>query len=313
MFDLDVSRHVREDDRFWYCYEDAALETVRIARRMGVPTFYELPIPYFASAHRIYQSEVAEEPELERFFPQLSESEEKRSRKFEEIRCSDTIVCASSFTKRSVEDHFPGKNTVVVRYGFEAAELFASSDRNRDRLRILFAGRLDPRKGLHRLFAALSRLPAGSWSLDLAGRWIPGFEEFLRRRYPSIAFRPLGQLSKAKLREAMLQSDLLVLPSLFEGFGLVLSEAMANGVPVIGTTNTALPDLLGRTEGTGIVRAGSTEELTVELSSLIRDRGLREHYREECLAVARRRSWLEYGAELAHAVAGLPVSAGCGR
>jgi glycosyltransferase involved in cell wall biosynthesis len=297
--DRTVSRKVRADDAFWYCYEDGALDVFRAAKQLNVPTFYELPAPFFASSLPIYHNELAEYPALEPFFPQLKESEEKAERKWEELRLADTVVCASTFTASSLEGAFPETERVIVGYGTESPADFVITDVAPRRLRIVFVGLLGPRKGLHRLFEALKGLPADSWELSLLGSWVPGFDRFLADRFPSVRYHYHGQQPRAFVRSVFLKSDVLVLPSLSEGYGLVLSEAMAHGVAAIGSTHTAIPDLLGRRSGVGIVPAGSTEAIQLQLEAFIRDRGLLLAHRKECLESARRRTWDVYGDELA--------------
>jgi len=100
----------------------------------------------------------------------------------------------------------------------------------------------------------------------------------------------------------MKASDVLVLPSLFEGFGLVITEAMSQGTPVITTERTAGPDLIEHGKNGWLVKAGSTESLMEAIHSVLTDRRLVSLVGREALETAKRRPWEMYSQELAAAV-----------
>jgi len=99
---------------------------------------------------------------------------------------------------------------------------------------VIFAGQLTQRKGISYLFRAIEKIKGPDLELVLAGREAGSPEAFEFYRH---VYRHLGDLSQAELAEAFRSSDVLVLPSLIEGMGLVVLQAMACGVPVIVTAN----------------------------------------------------------------------------
>jgi glycosyltransferase involved in cell wall biosynthesis len=117
-------------------------------------------------------------------------------------------------------------------------------------LRIVFAGNLIPRKGLHTLIAALEKMPAGSWRLSVAGDAVfnPGYAAGIRAMVEhsglggNIDF--LGRVSDGELARLLLDSHVLVVPSSYEGFGIIYAEAMGFGLPAIGCRSGAVPELI---------------------------------------------------------------------
>ncbi len=157
---------------------------------------------------------------------------------------ADLVVVASSFTKQTLVENGVAEGKVrVLPYGVGEEWLAAGRGRfaapapgNRP-FRFLYAGYLTKRKGLTTLLEAWEEMGLADAELHLIG----GGE--LDRACPSNVVL-LGQTPREKLLREMSETDAFVFPSLFEGFGLVILEAMATGLPVITTPHTAGPDLI---------------------------------------------------------------------
>ena len=120
-----------------------------------------------------------------------------------------------------------------------------------DRIRLLFVGRVeDERKGFDLLEAAFARLPPGTVELTAVGRIGEAKRHALEDRFgPSI--RVLGLVSEAALEQEYASTDVFVMPSRYEGFGMPYIEAMRYAKPVIGTTVGGIPDVVP--DGTGLL------------------------------------------------------------
>jgi hypothetical protein len=159
----------------------------------------------------------------------------------EEWRYADFVACASSFTERSL--HYAGchpANITVVPYGIDIGEVpFERRAVDRRRCRFLFVGQGVQRKGLHHLLKAwsLAKLPNTDLTLILS-RADPGIVKLAGDNVTILA-----KQTRPNLLQHYNASDVFVLPSLVEGFGLVYLEALAAGCYCIGTENTGLPDL----------------------------------------------------------------------
>lgn len=105
-----------------------------------------------------------------------------------------------------------------------------------------------------------------------------------------------GRLEDEDLVALLNRAEALILPSFCEGFGLPGVEAAACGTPVIATTESPLPELLG--EGVISVKPGDCAGWLRALERVLTDRALRVHMREECLAATSRLSWRNSAAQL---------------
>lgn len=162
-------------------------------------------------------------------------------------------------------------------------------------LRLLFVGNLIPRKGLHTLLQALARLP-DTFQLDVVGspEMDRSYSQRIRRLVKSLGLegrvRFHGQTDGDALRERFLNAHLLVVPSSFEGFGIVYLEGMGFGLPAIGTVAEVIED--GKTGY--LVPPENPTALAERLTRLATDRALLERLSLNALErYARQPTWAE--------------------
>lgn len=280
-----------------YLYEDGAAESFAAARRRGVKTIYDLPIGYWRAARRWLTEEAERRPEWAATLHGNRDSEEKLARKDRELALADEVVVASSFTRATLAEapEFGGRVTVVP-YG---APVVGTGERRRrgagEALRVLFVGSLGQRKGTADLLEAVAKLGSGV-ALTLIGTKPQGkcvpLEEGLRRH------RWIPSCPHAEVLAEMRAHDVLVFPSLFEGFGLVILEAMSQGMPVITTAHTAGPDVI--TEGVDgfVVPIRAAEVIAEKLEWLRAEPGRAEAMGEAARVTAGRWGWERYRAGL---------------
>lgn len=287
-----------------YCYEDGALEAFQAAKRLGAVCLYDLPIGYWRAAHRILSEEAGRRPEWAATMPGLGDPPEKLERKDSELRLADRIFVASSFTKKTLgECPFPLAGVCVVPYGADGLVLEKNHARQptKAKLRVLFVGSLSQRKGIADLFEAVSML-GPSIELTLVGRRTggpcPALEKELSRH------RWIPSLPRKKILAEMRAHDVLVFPSLFEGFGLVVTEALLQGVPVITTVHTCGPDVLTDGEDGFIVPIRDPETIAGKLELLHRDRSRLSAMSEAACKKADQLKWADYRRRIVEMVAG---------
>jgi glycosyltransferase involved in cell wall biosynthesis len=155
------------------------------------------------------------------------------------------ILVASSFTKASLVEHGVAPAQIsVVPYGVDLTRFRPATSRpavHNSKLKLLFVGRINQRKGMKYLLQALELLHHNDVQLTVCGRVVDNLELF--KPFASrITIRP--SVSADELVEAYQNADLFVFPSVAEGFGQVLLEAMACGLPILSTHRTAAPDLV---------------------------------------------------------------------
>lgn len=155
------------------------------------------------------------------------------------------------------------------------AELVIASRRSADPLRIAFIGRLGEAKGADVLLAALTQLPAGSWTASMAG---DGDVDRFRRQARDLGLHDVrfpGWLDAAETNELLNSSHVHVLPSLVEGLPMSVVEAMALGVTNIVTPVGAVPEVIRDGDNGLMVPIGDIDALAAALQTLLSDDDLR--------------------------------------
>ena len=114
--------------------------------------------------------------------------------------------------------------------------------------------------------------------------------------------RWVDSLPHDKILAEMRQHDVFVFPSLFEGFGLVITEALSQGLPVITTPHTCGPDILTEGQDGFIVPIRDSQAIAEKLELLHRDRDCLAAMSIAAVATARRVTWEGYRERLVEAV-----------
>lgn len=157
---------------------------------------------------------------------------------------------------------------------------------------LLYLGTLQPRKNLERLLAAYAQLPPGAPPLVLAGGRGWYFERIARAVVAhGLQERVLfpGYIADADLPAVLSHAVAFVYPSLYEGFGMPLLEAMACGTPVIASRSSSLPEVVG--DAGLLVDPLSVEALREAMERILGDAALREALSARGLERARTFSW----------------------
>jgi glycosyltransferase involved in cell wall biosynthesis len=183
---------------------------------------------------------------------------------------ADHVVCASSFTKRSlVEAGADASRITIIPYGVgsENASARPPARPDFDRFHVLFVGSGLQRKGLHHLILAWrrARLPSGSRLTVVTRVADPALRGLLTDTVGVSAIAGVGQ---NELDELYNTATLFAMPSLVEGFGQVYIEALSHGLPVLGTSNSCLPDIGNEDDGIFIAVAGDVDAITNQLEEL---------------------------------------------
>jgi starch synthase len=297
--DLDrkVADRLRDltDCSLVYAYEDGALETFRVAKTRNISRVYDLPIGYWKVAQQIYAEEREREPAWAVTLTGARDSEEKLARKDEELRLANRVVVASSFTKETLRTADLAADVQVIPYGAPPS-ISANIETHSGPLRVLFVGSLGQRKGLSYLLQAVELL-GPKVELTLLGKKVaegcPPLEEGIRKH------RWIPSLPHPDLLRIMRQHDVLVLPSLFEGFGLVILEAMAQRLPVITTAHTAGPDVISEGVDGFVVPIRSAEAIAAKLDQLASSPNLLQEMKQAAQDKAKSQRWETYRDSLA--------------
>jgi glycosyltransferase involved in cell wall biosynthesis len=150
---------------------------------------------------------------------------------------------------------------------------------------LLCVATLTPRKGYELLLSALAAVPCRTWHLTCAGSLdrdadtVSRVRALLRQHGLEDRVSLVGDLDTAALAQQYDGADLFVLPTLYEGFGMAVAEALARGLPVVSTDTGAIRELVGEQAGI-VVPPGDLPALTDALSRAIADAGLRARLAE---------------------------------
>ena len=151
------------------------------------------------------------------------------------------IIVPSSWAAKSFSHFSEYKSGIFMLFGllqfWFAQNIFG--DIGKKPLKILYAGALSYRKGIPFLIKALNKIPNNLFDMTFLGSGI--YENRLKKKFPNSKF--INSCPHEDVLKIMRKNDVFVFPSLSDGFGLVISEAMSQGMAVIATKNTALKDI----------------------------------------------------------------------
>ncbi len=292
--DWHMSRAIHQQTRAVYAYEDGALASFSRAREMGITRLYDLPIGYWRSAEKLLMEEVQQVPEWASTISMstVADHAERMERKDAEISLASAIVVASQFTARTLET-FPGEipPVRVIPYGGPPVAPERTDFTNRI-LRVLYVGSLTQRKGLSYLFDAVSEFDQHV-ELTVVGRKVaPNKAVDLALAKRNVTWVPT--VDHSSLLNLMRSHDLLAFPSLFEGFGLVLPEALSQGLPVLATSHTGAPDIITDGLEGWVVPVRSADAIRARIELLLEHPALRRDMSHAATITARSLSWAAY-------------------
>jgi D-inositol-3-phosphate glycosyltransferase len=272
-----------------------ALQTLRVAGLLGIPTVLERP-----NAHTRYAYEAVQR-ECDRLGLSLPSDHEHAwnpavlEREEAEYRAADRLLCPSEFVVKTFRDEgFPSQKLPRHIYGFDKDVFHPAPGRRggRSGLRMLFVGVCAVRKGVHFALEAWLRSPARhDGEFLIAGEFLPAYEERLSDMLADPSVKVLGH--RNDVPELMRESDVVVLPSIEEGFGLVCVEAMGSGaVPLV---SDACTDVCRHEENALVHHVGDVDALTDHITRLHEDRAELERLRAGALRTAPEVTWTAAG------------------
>jgi glycosyltransferase involved in cell wall biosynthesis len=215
------------------------------------------------------------------------------------LRSAQHILCNSTATARDAIDllGIPAAKLTPIPLAYNA-EFFRFLDLP-TRNYFLYVGRHHPYKNVQRLIVAFATLPEHCrWSqLWIAGpidrRYTPQLMEQSRELGVADRVKFIGYIEDSQLAELLNQAIALVFPSLWEGFGIPILEAMACGTPVITSNLSALPEVAG--DAALFVDPYHTQDITAAMTAVLMDATARSQLRRASLARAGEFSWHKTG------------------
>jgi glycosyltransferase involved in cell wall biosynthesis len=275
-----------------------ARETLKAARRLEVPCVLERPNAHTRFAFEAVRDEcnrlgVALPPDHEHAFNSATLEKEE-----EEYELADRVLCPSEFVVKTFLDKgFPPEKLVRHVYGFDEKIFFPdlSDSRSERPFTMIFVGVAAVRKGLHFALEAWLNSPASKNGIfQIAGEILPEYGQKIDSMLAHPSVHALGH--RNDVASLMRASDILVLPSIEEGFGLTCVEAMGSGcVPLV---SDACTDVCRHNENALVHSVADVETLSTQISDLYNDRELLARLRDCALTSATELTWARAGVRL---------------
>jgi len=272
-----------------------ALQSLQTAARLGIPTVLERP-----NAHTGFAMEVVQQ-ECDRLGLTLPPNHEhafnavKLHKEEQEYKLATRLLCPSEFVvKTFIDKGFAKQQLARHIYGYDEKTYYPGNELRKPKsgLTMLFVGVCAVRKGVHFALEAWLKSPASKdGTFLIAGEFLPAYREKLAGLLSHPSVKVLGH--RTDVPELMRKSDILVLPSIEEGFGLVITEAMGSGcVPLASEACTEVCSHMK----TGLMhRVGDVEALTQHITMLHEDRALLEKLRAASLEATPNLTWTAAG------------------
>ncbi len=220
------------------------------------------------------------------------------------VREARFVITTSEFTRQDILRLFPVREDKVIVVHLGVSREFRplpKTERAKFRTRVgldrpylLFVGNPKPHKGIPTLLRAFAEVSTSFRDLDLlfvGGSPKQHDDVRLMMQAAGIESRVkvLGNVSGEDLVRSYNCAEILVLPSMYEGFGLPALEAMACGIPVVVSNAGSLPEIVG--DAAAVSQTGNPESLADSIDSILRDHGLRSSLIEKGKQQAQKYSW----------------------
>jgi len=160
---------------------------------------------------------------------------------------------------------------------------------------IIFVGTLRPVKGVKYLIQAMNIIRQEDAKVRLLlvgdGEEKQSLERLVKELGLEEAVKFVGEVPNEKVPQYMVASDILVLPSLSEGFPNVLLEAMASGLPIVATNVDGVPEIISHDENGLLVEPGDSHQLAEAILSLLQNDDMRRTFSQNNIKKAKSYSW----------------------
>ncbi|MEO1428985.1 MAG: glycosyltransferase family 4 protein [Cyanobacteria bacterium J06632_19] len=296
-FDKWVASQALDEVKAVYGYESGSLRTFEAARKQGIARIYDVPSPEHDFVENLLHKEEGHFPELitpyRKYVKSLQERRTRHRRR--EWELADVVIANSEFTKASYANAGLDVTKVrVIPYGAPPVceNGVTGGTKEHEPVNFLWAGTFSVRKGAHYLLQAWKDLkPGDKAKLSVFGAM--GLAPSSLQNLPdSIKFS--GTVPRSQLYNHYYQADVLVFPTLCDGFGMVVTEAFAQGLPVITTDKAGAADLVRHGVNGLIIPAGDIDALTEAMNWCMKNRQKLRAMRQAALETAASWQWSDY-------------------
>jgi len=297
-FDGKVARSITSDFNFFIGLSSYSLESLKVCSQYGI-----VKIVDHGSLHPCEEIEL-----LKRecdfigidYFSLNAHDERLVQRQINEFELSDQVMVLSKASKNSLVKFGVPSNKIFINGCGVDLKQFNFNPQHKNKFKIIFCGAIDIHKGVHHLVKAFTELKLPNSELLLIGRSSNKiFNDYLNKlNLNNVKFH--GAVRQRELPNLYSQGSVFVLPSIYDGFGMVVPQAMACGLPVVVSSNVGAADIIEHGKNGFIFKKGDVESLKSMLLQLYEDHHLLEAISAESVKISLASlSWNRYGRRLA--------------
>lgn len=301
-FDKTVLNYLSSSSDLFVGLSSLCLHSLQKAKELGAVTVVDE-----GSCHVECQNQLLQE-EYERWGLKFANTDMGvYERELQEYAETDLIAVPSLFAKRTfLERGIPETKLIHVPYGTSLKEFYPVSKED-NVFRVIYCGGINLRKGIQYLLQAFYELKLPDAELWLVGSLEQEIQPFLQK-YQSDRILLKGKQPQNQLRWFYSQCSVFCLASVEDGFGMVMAQAMACGLPVIHTTNTGGEDIVRDGIDGFCIPIRDVEALKEKILFFYENPKERSHMGDNALKQAKQTlSWDDYGEKMiaayAHALA----------
>lgn len=291
--DRAASLSVRPGTKLVFAREDAAEHTFVEANRLGIATVYDLPTPHHATVHQLMLNELEEFPDaLANGNPDAEWAPERTARKTREAKLAFRILVASEMTKESIcKVGVPQETVTRIPYGCSPLNESELSTASRKPV-VLYVGNISLRKGIPRLLRVWKKLGASkTHTLRLVGKMC------LPRKFLSSyegLFEHVPWVPRSELTRHYSQAAFFVFPTVADGFGLVLNEAISHGLPVLASSNNGARGFMEEGHHAMLYQHGNDDEFGNAMEHMLADSSKLAVMGKNAAELSRQWTWARY-------------------
>jgi len=253
---------------FWG-FQGSSLNSIKAIKKNDGFAICELSTAHVTFAKKILEEEQELHPLWADTITNVAFPVEYEKRLEQEPIEANIVIAASAFTKKTLTESGISADkiyTLPLGASVEHIKYIPNKSKTGRPFRLLYAGTVTQRKGIYYLLEAMKQFNNKDVELHIIGNTFGTNNEF--QKYSSF-YKYHGPLSQNQLFQKYCEYDALVLPTIFEGFALVIVEAMAAGLPVITTEHSIGPDIIENNKNGFIIPIRDIESIVSSIKNLL--------------------------------------------
>ena len=268
VFDKYIARHIRKQgtSKVLWGFQGSCLSSILAAKELGWSTICEQTSVHVLEQIKTFKKEKELLPEWSHSIPTINFTDAYKERLIQEPQSADYVFVNSSYSRNSqIISGIPENKIYMLPLGFDAKDIQTCLEKEK-RNRFLYVGRISQSKGIFYMLEAFRKLNSANATLTLIGHNQTDFR--LLKKYEKFA-TILPPTNQAELFLLYKEYDALILPTILDGFGFVILEALAAGTPVITTSHSFGPEIISDGKNGFIVEPRDIEGLSEKIERII--------------------------------------------